>query len=75
MVDINFLSEEDLDLQNLSREEITVVWCAWFDASQATNMMDADHFSHACFGETMPEPISIASKGASKIVSPSKIGE
>lgn len=52
--DINFLSEEDLDLANLSDEELDAVWAAWFEAAQATNVQDEFYFSHACFGEYRP---------------------
>ena len=52
--DLNFLSEEDLDLANLSDQELDLVWEAWFEAAQATNDQDADYFSHACFGYSRP---------------------
>ena len=32
-----FLSEEDLDLRNLSREELFAYWNAWLEQAQRTN--------------------------------------
>jgi hypothetical protein len=44
-----FLSEEDLDLRNLSEEELAVVWDLWFRQAQATNDLDAALYSHGVF--------------------------
>lgn len=41
-----FLSEEDLDLRNLSPEELEAVWMEWFRQAQATNDLDKDIYSH-----------------------------
>lgn len=54
ITDINFLSEDDLNLSELSPEELTKAWELWFALAQATNEQDQDLFSHSCFGETMP---------------------
>ncbi len=35
-----FLSEEDLDLQSLTDEELDAVWTAWLYQAQATNDED-----------------------------------
>jgi hypothetical protein len=35
-----FLSEEDLDLRNLSWEELLAWWNEWLRAAQATNEAD-----------------------------------
>lgn len=51
-----FLSEEDLDLKNMSYEELILEWNAWLDLAQSTNDADKDHYSHACFGYEMPKP-------------------
>jgi hypothetical protein len=44
-----FLSEEDLDLVNLSDEELDYWWNAWFAQAQATNDEDKDSYSHGVF--------------------------
>ena len=44
-----FLSEEDLDLQNLSSEELDVYWRLWLTQAQATNDLDRDEYSHGVF--------------------------
>jgi len=44
-----FLSEEDLDLRNLSQEELFAYWDAWLEQAQATNEKDAHLYSHGVF--------------------------
>jgi len=44
-----FLSEEDLDLRNLSHEELIAYWNLWLEQAQATNDLDADLYSHGVF--------------------------
>jgi hypothetical protein len=44
-----FLSEEDLDLRNLSDEELYACWNQWLEQAQATNDQDADTYSHGVF--------------------------
>ena len=44
-----FLSEEDLDLQNLSEEELFAYWDLWLRQAQATNELDEDTYSHGVF--------------------------
>jgi hypothetical protein len=44
-----FLSEEDLDLRNLSREELLVYWDLWLKQAQATNDLDENTYSHGVF--------------------------
>lgn len=44
-----FLSEEDLDLQNLSDEELFTYWTLWLQQAQATNAEDAPFYSHGVF--------------------------
>ena len=44
-----FLSEEDLDLKNLSDEEFEA-WCQqWLELAQATNEDDKHSYSHGVF--------------------------
>lgn len=47
-----FLSEEDLDLSNLSWEELLQVWNDWLAQAQETNDLDRDHYSHSAFMST-----------------------
>lgn len=49
----HFLSEEDLDLKNLSWEELIAVWNAWLKQAATTNAQDAHLYSHGVF---MTEP-------------------
>ena len=44
-----FLSEEDLDLRNMSREERFALWDMWFRQAQAANERDAQTYSHGVF--------------------------
>jgi len=44
-----FLSEEDLDLQNLSEEELIAYWNLWLMQAQATNDLDEALYSHGVF--------------------------
>ncbi len=44
-----FLSEEDLDLQSLTEEELDAVWTAWLYQAQITNDEDRYTYSHGVF--------------------------
>jgi len=44
-----FLSEEDLDLKNLSWEELLAVWDAWLRQASATDEADSHLYSHGVF--------------------------
>lgn len=44
-----FLSEEDLDLRNLSEEELMAYWNLWLEQAQATNDLDEHTYSHGVF--------------------------
>lgn len=44
-----FLSEEDLDLRNLSEEELLAYWDLWLEQAQATNRTDQHTYSHGVF--------------------------
>ena len=46
-----FLSEEDLDLKNLSQAELYAWWDEWLRLAQATNDLDQDTYSHGVFRE------------------------
>lgn len=54
-----FLSEEDLDLINLSDEELEAWWDLWLHQAQITNQDDEDAYSHGVFvlmDEPRPDP-------------------
>lgn len=44
-----FLSEEDLDLANLSEEELLAWWDEWLQLAQATNEADQNVYAHGTF--------------------------
>ena len=44
-----FLSEDDLDLRNLSWEELLAWWDEMLLAAQATNDLDEQEYSHGVF--------------------------
>ncbi len=44
-----FLSEEDLDIKNLTDAELEAVWTAWMEQAQATNEWDRHSYSHGVF--------------------------
>lgn len=52
-----FLSEEDLDLKNLSWDELIAVWNNWLRVAQSTNDADANEYSHGVF-RSAPQPAS-----------------
>ena len=45
----HFLSEEDLDIINMSQEELNAWWQIWLEQSQTTNDQDQDEYSHGVF--------------------------
>ncbi len=51
-----FLSEEDLDLRNLTPDELDAYWTAWLVQAQATNESDEDTYSHGVFAIDGPLP-------------------
>ena len=44
-----FLSSEDLDLRNLSKEELYHYWDIWLEQAQITNDIDQYTYSHGVF--------------------------
>jgi len=54
----HFLSEEDLDLKNMTMEELIAWWQLWLEQSQATNDQDRDEYSHGVFRH---EPVTKSS--------------
>lgn len=59
-----FLSEEDLDLRNLSDDELIAYWNLWLEQAQATNDLDAALYSHGVF-EREPE-LAVHSRGSER---------
>ena len=51
-----FLSEEDLDLQNLTEDELDAAWSAWLHQAQVTNEEDRFTYSHGVFTFEPHEP-------------------
>jgi hypothetical protein len=51
MIDLRdeFLSEEDLDLRNLTQDELIAYWNLWLHQAQATNDLDKALYSHGVF--------------------------
>lgn len=44
-----FLSDEDLDLGNLTTEELDAYWLLWLTQAQSTNDADRALYSHGVF--------------------------
>lgn len=51
-----FLSEEDLDLRNLTHEELIAYWNLWLEQAQVTNDLDEDLYSHGVFERDPSKP-------------------
>ena len=59
-----FLSEEDLDLRNLSFEELVAWWDLFLRQAQASNDLDEYEYSHGVFALPRAEwPASMRSAG------------
>ena len=50
---MSMLSEDDVDLANLSAEELDAAWDLWFDLAQSTNDSDPP-YSHGVFVSLQP---------------------
>lgn len=57
-----FLSEEDLDLRNLSNEELIAYWNLWLAQAQITNDLDRAFYSHGVFDRDPAEDGSAAGR-------------
>ena len=44
-----FLSDEDLDLKNMSWDELLAFWDQWLRQAQSTNELDEHLYSHGVF--------------------------
>ena len=64
-----FLSEEDLDLANLSWPELCAWWDLWLEQAQISNDEDEDEYSHGVFAiprREWPEAVREAGRASSK---------
>ncbi len=64
-----FLSEEDLDLRNLTQKELYAYWNLWLRQAQASNERDRYTYSHGVFTvepHCEDEPAVEIGKGASE---------
>ncbi|HEY4562214.1 MAG TPA: hypothetical protein VIJ61_12035 [Thermoanaerobaculia bacterium] len=52
-----FLSEEDLDLRNLSQDELIAYWNLWLEQAQVTNDLDEALYSHGVFERDPAAPL------------------
>ena len=53
-----FLSEDDLDLRNLSDEELIAWWNNWLALAQSSNPEDQNEYSHGVFcGMRLAPPV------------------
>jgi hypothetical protein len=54
-----FLSDEDLDLRNLSDEELITYWNLWLMQAQSTNALDEALYAHGVFERdpAVPPPV------------------
>jgi hypothetical protein len=60
-----FLSEEDLDLRNLTHDELIAYWNLWLHQAQATNDLDKDLYSHGVFERDPSAEYSMRARGLS----------
>ena len=65
----HFLGEDDLDLQNLTWEELLAEWDAWLHAASVTDSEDADLYSHGVFVREPSAKFSAISR-ADRAISP-----
>ena len=56
-----FLSEEDLDLRNMSQDELFAYWDLWLEQAQASNDLDQNTYSHGVF--VLEPPVRVAGRG------------
>lgn len=52
-----FLSEEDLDLVNLTWDELIAYWNLWLEQAQATNDLDEATYEHGVFDRDPSVPV------------------
>ncbi len=59
---MELLSEDDLNLKEMTREELDRAWDLWFDLAQATNDFDPP-YTHGVFVLCDLEPVPPSSSG------------
>jgi hypothetical protein len=72
---MELLSEDDLNLADMTREELDRAWNLWFDLAQSTN--DSDPlYTHGVFvlWERLPEPSSSSEADRQAPVAASRVG-
>jgi hypothetical protein len=52
---MEMLSEDDLNLRQMTPEELDLAWDLWFDLAQATNDFDPP-YTHGAFVLCQPQP-------------------
>jgi hypothetical protein len=57
---MQMLSEDDINLRELSDEQLDLAWDLWFDLAQATNDWDPP-YSHGVFVNLVTRPAEAAS--------------
>jgi len=50
---MRMLSEDDLNLEDMSAEELDAAWDLWFDVAQTTNAADPP-YNHGVFADVLP---------------------
>jgi hypothetical protein len=65
-----FLSEEDLDLRNLSDEELIAWWNLWLELAQASNDLDDALYSHGVFTREPDSKSPLRADAASRKLEP-----
>ena len=57
---MQMLSEDDLNLREMTREELDAAWDLWFDLAQSTNDVDPP-YEHGVFAQTIvsARPLSV----------------
>jgi hypothetical protein len=63
---MQMLSEDDVNLRELSDEELDLAWDLWFDLAQTTNDWDPP-YSHGVFVNLVPHSRAIDSKPLPKV--------
>ncbi len=56
-IEDEFLSEEDLDLRNMTWAELVAYWNLWLLQAQTTNELDEAYYSHGVFERDPAVPV------------------
>lgn len=62
-----FLSSEDLDLKNLSWEELLAYWDLWLLQAQGSNELDAHLYSHGVFRDEPRRSAAATNHGTMRV--------